>query len=387
MKKFSVLIGTLALALGFGVAVGAHSAKDVKVADASTNFSVYLEFSHEHWNYNSKVGLYMFDSDHSAWGHLEGRGESGNTHRYIKYTETLDFSPDKVIVVQVAPEVTELSGDIWDSESLWSRTNDIFVDDAIWVGDYTGGKYVGGGEYSIETSITGWDYESATAEVYDIGLFGSHITDGGDLEVYGDVSGMPKCQFKAVTYAGPGYYHTYTVQESIASNFRAGGINDNIVCEVAGNYQMYFNYTTKSLWIQMDANEEAKAYAESFLATVTCNGSAVTAPAGTWADMKDAYDGMSAGARGVLTNADADKAGTAVQQAVARYDLIVVKYGTTAYEDFMGRIDAGKLVAVSYGVSELETNSAAPIIIIVSAAVSLTAIGLVLVLRKKRNIK
>ncbi len=396
MKKITVLLGTLALALGFGVAVGAHSAEEAKVASADTSYSIYLEFNNDNWrNGSNKVGIYVWDSssEHNKFGDLV----VPSTH-YIEYSISCDFVPANLIMIVVTPEAESLGEWVWNDSDpgLYGRTDNIAWNKVAWVGNYyTSSKWCESGNYDWATSILGGAYEEWTSTTVNIPLSNAHLNSSGELEVYGDVT-LEKCQFKAHTDAGDSYWGRYKTQDSISSNFSGGYTGDegpsdkpgdNIICETAGKYQMYFHYYDKRLWIQMDANEEAKAYAQNFLDTVTCNGSAVTAPDGTWADMKTAFNNMSEAARGVLTNADASKTGTVVEQAVARYDHIVVRYGTTAYEDFMGRIEAGKIVAVSYNATELEVSGSAPIIIIVSAAISLTAIGLVLVLRKKRSIK
>lgn len=394
MKIRNFITASLALALGFGVAVGARQASRTEEVKADSTYSVYLEFSADHWNANSKVCCWFSTSDDSAskFGHLELRGEGGSTARYMKYSEELGFVPEKMVVFKVTPEAV-VSGDwLWNDSDpgLWAKTSDISVNDAVWVGNYyPDSKYVENGSYPIQTRILGWDYETATESVVNSQLSNEHIKLSGDLEIYGVVD-LPKCQFKSWTQAGNSYYGAFAAHASVADRFIGDGDN-NIKCEVAGSYEFYFNFTTKTLWIQMSAEEEAKSYADGFLSNITCNGSSVTAAEGAWGEQKTAYEAMSESARGYLTAATADEDGSEVEQAVARYDFILKKYNTKTvetYEDFMGRVAAGKVVlndSFNYGVNAAETNYI--YLIIIATSLVITTVGCLLILKKKKTNK
>ena len=82
---------------------------------------------------------------------------------------------------------------------------------------------------------------------------------------------------------------------------------------------------------------------------------------------------------------------TKVAKAVARYDYIVTKYNTTqttVFEEFMGRLDAGKISYSSRimpGILGISNSSSATAIIVVVSLVSITAIGGYFFLRKRKE--
>jgi hypothetical protein len=91
----------------------------------------------------------------------------------------------------------------------------------------------------------------------------------------------------------------------------------------------YFEYVT------------AAKYAEYFLQNTICDASGNSVPtyanSNTWLTLKSYYVNLDIAERTTLTNSYSNPGGDPVERAVARYDFIVLKYGTGSYEDFMGR--------------------------------------------------
>lgn len=126
----------------------------------------------------------------------------------------------------------------------------------------------------------------------------------------------------------------------------------------------------------------ASDYANVFLSNTVCHdGSAPTYGTGyDWSELGTEFTNkLTAEEKAILVAADADKEGTIVEQAVARYDLIVRKYG---YDNFMSR-------TVTSGAPYIQpvTNSnASTSIIVVVALTSITSIGVLLVIKRKRSL-
>ena len=96
-------------------------------------------------------------------------------------------------------------------------------------------------------------------------------------------------------------------------------------------------------WDQGSYYDTVDAYSRYFLNKVTCNGVDSVTGGDNWSTCKTLYDGLYKTPQGILwesTQSDA-YSGTITKAALERYDLIVYKYGTAAYADFMGRKNSG----------------------------------------------
>lgn len=164
---------------------------------------------------------------------------------------------------------------------------------------------------------------------------------------------------------------------------------------VAGTYEVYFknNYDANKIWIQQDAATEAAAYATEFLATITCTENSVTFERNVWnhvsgtASMEYKFSQLTEGARGLLTIAQANKSGTAVQQCAARYDRILSKYGygsgANQYHDFMGRTPAP--IAGTVAINAILTSNINVTVIVLISVVSVGAIGGYFFVRRRKE--
>ena len=100
---------------------------------------------------------------------------------------------------------------------------------------------------------------------------------------------------------------------------------------------------------------QAEYYAEMFLESMTCDGEkgAITAEEGTWEVLSGLYSDLSDSDKRILKEATPDENSEfLVEQAVARYDYIVGKYGVEQYPDFMGRTPARIAEARSVDVND-----------------------------------
>ena len=120
-------------------------------------------------------------------------------------------------------------------------------------------------------------------------------------------------------------------------------------------------------------------YAKIFLQSMTCDATGATAPtfSRTWQDLSDMFDSLPEAEQGELTGATADPSGNVITQAVARYDMVVGKYG---YTDFMGRNPAS-------GANRMKTviNDNSVVIITIVAVISAAALATFFILRKKKE--
>ncbi len=128
---------------------------------------------------------------------------------------------------------------------------------------------------------------------------------------------------------------------------------------------------------------QAEFYAEMFLESMTCDGEkgAITAEEGTWEVLSGLYSDLSDSDKRILKEATPDEhSESLVEQAVARYDYIVGKYGVEQYPDFMGRTPARIAEARSVDVND---QTAAWVIAGISAAGIVSAAAFFFLRRRK----
>ncbi|MBO8426273.1 MAG: hypothetical protein IAC61_03015 [Firmicutes bacterium] len=128
---------------------------------------------------------------------------------------------------------------------------------------------------------------------------------------------------------------------------------------------------------------EAESYAEMFIEFMTCDGEigAITAEEGTWEVLSDLYAGLSDSDKRILKEATPNEhSESLVEQAVARYDYIVGKYGVEQYPDFMDRTPARIAEARSVDVND---QTAAWVIAGISAAGIASAAAFFFLRRRK----
>ena len=108
-----------------------------------------------------------------------------------------------------------------------------------------------------------------------------------------------------------------------------------------------------------------------------------------WSTASAAFSGLTPTEKAALKTKAANEAGTFDEQALARYDLVVSKYGTGTYSDFLGRFSEG---GIHYGAARtggfnISTgiDSNFPLIVTILSAGVLAAGGFFLIQRKRRD--
>ena len=137
--------------------------------------------------------------------------------------------------------------------------------------------------------------------------------------------------------------------------------------------------------------DRVKFYGQYFLDTVSCSGSGDTdaTTSAMWNTVKDEYKNhLSTTFQGEVWKASADKDGTAVQQAMARYDYIVF-YKKYNHEDFINRQDSPNKTEyansiIDYGMFDDSNNNLIVILVSILSVTLLSTISL-LILKKKKH--
>ena len=147
------------------------------------------------------------------------------------------------------------------------------------------------------------------------------------------------------------------------------------------------------VFVLKDYETEANEYATAFNNANVCGTDDNTKASGSiWASQSTAFGLLTDGAQYLLTNGTADAGGNALAQCLARYDRVIyLHYATESatYNDFMKRIDNGKVTPKQAGIKLLDSmlgkNSNSTISMIIISTITLASVGAYFFLRKKKE--
>ena len=129
-------------------------------------------------------------------------------------------------------------------------------------------------------------------------------------------------------------------------------------------------------------------FGQYFLDTVTCSGTGNTdATTSTmWNNVKAAYNHLARGFQGTVWTTVANVEGTIIQQAMARYDYIVL-YKQYNHEDFINRADPNSGADHSSNnqlvINNIDNNEKMTLIIILASIMTLSVITLIVLKKYK----
>lgn len=128
----------------------------------------------------------------------------------------------------------------------------------------------------------------------------------------------------------------------------------------------------------------AETYAKEFLNTITCSGQgSITAAEGAWSTMETKFNALSDVDKETLASATGNDLGTDIERCIYRYEAIIMKYGTSVYNDFMSR----GIVSPAHGMIKPNIVEDTPIteIIVIASISAVTLIGLFAISKKRKE--
>ena len=125
---------------------------------------------------------------------------------------------------------------------------------------------------------------------------------------------------------------------------------------------------------------EAETFAQSVLDDLTCDPTGKVAPStDQWSALAVKYETLSEDAKALFVDTTES---SIIKDALAKYDYILGKYGSETYVNFMNR----EVVSAANNITNPMLNTTNNIIIIVSVcALAITAIGVFVIISKKRK--
>ena len=234
----------------------------------------------------------------------------------------------------------------------------------------------------IKVYVAGWSTDSTDVSVsIDNGTISeSSLSLTSDSNISGNVS--------AFTLAGDETLYSFTL---IITN---APVDSVITLSTSAKEKRFVVWGATDLFAESFANE--------FSSNLTCDATGENGPSFTsghdWTTMNSFYNGLDAEEKGRLHDATFTVSGSgsstvvtatgdtvqSVAEAMARYDYIIAKYGTSEYTNFIGHTKTKMAPARMIG--DTISSSSSTIIIVVVALTSITSIGVLLVIKRRRSL-
>ena len=344
MKKRKLFtLGCLTLGLSFatfGFAKMDNNAQIAKADGASGVVKVYLGPNWSSADCNISVYFYV-NENVNGWGSYVA-APAGTFEVDISYN--FEWTPTNMIAVRYN---SSYSAETWSGDQWGDKHGDSKWNQAPASGGYA---------LSDHIAITSWDtgdvnypYVASSAVEYGnkMNLEGMKLNKQSHLEYYSDsVTFADNEEFKIVL--NNDWCNGYSLSDFVTGKFSRENDGANIKCLEAGTYSLYFDSVSKSVHITDPVLAEADQWAQDFLS------SGCSASKSTWGTAASDYAALSPEAKALLADeehiANEPVAEGFIKQAVQRYDYVLQRFGVNnantdeaGYQDFMGRISAGKL--------------------------------------------
>ena len=124
-------------------------------------------------------------------------------------------------------------------------------------------------------------------------------------------------------------------------------------------------------------------WADDFLANIGCTANGSKEPTGDWEAFESSYEVLLSADKTILQGATGNVSGTNIEQAVRLYDYIIGKYGTTNYNDFIGR-NPSKL-GYNSSIFAITNSGSMTALIVITSLASVTAIGAFVFIKKRKE--
>lgn len=159
-------------------------------------------------------------------------------------------------------------------------------------------------------------------------------------------------------------------------------------------YGTYGSYTTFSAfpvsynnnyYVEFEVADSvtAETFSQEFLDNLICDGTGATAPTYatgySWADFETLYNQLPDAEKNALCSSLANESGSVIEQAMARYDFIVAKYG---YKNFISRSISNR----SNMMEGIISTDSALMIVVVMSLLTVTFLGGWYMLKKKKEL-
>ncbi|MBE6135351.1 MAG: hypothetical protein E7179_05050 [Erysipelotrichaceae bacterium] len=317
-------------------------------------------------NDNAKFAFYYYNATANGWSDFAVEMK-GQDNIYLASYE-LEFTPTNVIAVRLDKDAT-----VPDMEKKWNQTQNLTY--------YPSGA----------VEITGWEQNDSNSSPLAIveGLGEEVLLDNykrnfaGHPEHYNEEVAL-KAGDEFEIKLGDTSYHTFSTDDTVKDAF---ALNESkIHVNKAGTYAFYFDATSHSLYITDPILAAADVWAQAFL------GENCAYTKKNWETMGGAYGDLPDKSKLLFREAPHTEPGAQlvgfIALAVERYDLLLTQYGTGTYDDFMDRLDAGKLTLPQSTPNALFLNGdnrSTTILLVLAGVAAATLTGAIVYAKKRKN--
>lgn len=340
---------------------------------------IYLDLTEfRSWEGDSaKFGVYFFDDNNNAFSDI-AVAVPMQEGIYIASYE-LNFTPTSMIGLRLNSACTTPN---WDDK--WNQTQNLtfYQYGVIGVTDYNNGWSDGLATVKITRG----------SEEIEVALDNYKRNAEGKSEHYNDYIDLQKNDEFVIEYGSNSYY-SYDSLEIFDDNFSLD--NAKIKVNVEGTYSFYFKaYETEQVHHDVFISKPEVAFADAWaLSFLHGTDGLCETTKSNWSTHESEYNDLPHSAKEFLLSVEHEpdpkvEFENYFAQAIQRYDYVIYLYGTSAYNDYIGRVEAGKFTprtsnSLIDGVFSSESSTQITLVVIVSVA-SLTSLCGCLVLKKEK---
>ena len=338
---------------------------------------IYLDLTEfTNWEIDgAKFGFYFFDSGHNAFSDL-AVSVPLQDHIYIASYE-LDFTPTNMIGIRLDYSCTTPN---WNQKLNQTQNLAFYQYGVIGVTDWS----------------TGWSDALATVKItrgseeIEVILDNYKRNSERKSEHYNDYIDLQKDDEFVINY-NSNSYHNWDCLPIFDDNFSYDETTSKIKVEIAGTYSFYFKaYETQDVHHDVFISKPEVAFADAWAQVFLAGGCQATKT--NWSTSASNFNNLPRSAKTFLLNVKHEPNPEVVfenyfDQAIQRYDYVISLYGTSTYNDYIGRVNAGKftLHVLNPLVGSFSNfGSSQVVLVVIFSATSLTAIGGYFLFRRKK---
>lgn len=326
---------------------------------------------------NAKFGFYFFDNNNNKAFSDFAVSVPLQDHIYIASYE-LNFTPTNMIGIRLNSSCTTPS---WDDK--WNQTQNL--------------DFYQYGVIGVTGSDYGWSDPLATVKItrgseeIEVILDNYKRNSEHKSEHYNDYVDLQKNDEFVINYNSTSYCN-WDCLPIFDDNFSYDETTSKIKVEIAGTYSFYFKaYETEEVHHDVFISKPEVAFADAWAQAFLEGGCETTKD--NWSTYESDFDNLPHSAKTFLLNVEHEPNPEVVfenyfDQAIQRYDYVISLYGTSTYNDYIGRVNAGKITlnALNPLVDAFSNFGSSQIVsIVIFSVASLSIIGVCFLRRRKKT--
>ena len=407
MKKRLLIISSLAVLLGLGVAGG------LSLAKKETKSAVKVEAAIS--SVASGTKFYIDMSAFSNWFNdgacirVNFKGCSSSTYEGWWSDKATEISTDLYCVTVTGTSCTYTKVDVMrcssDGNTRWNGSGDLNVtSNCVKITDWnTGsmetlyGAQSGDGLYVNYNNVTWWGNDLNTYVYFFNAFDGSAATWSGQAKI---VQGTND-KILEVTVPGSGKTYGSCIVVRCATPQRFDGaynqtvdfyvvnptsVHNGVVVESSTTDSK--NYCSWEYSYNLSSAQRCEMYATYFMDEITCSGSgSVTSTLENWENVEAEYNHIATNVQGDIWLTEASISGTDIEKAMYRYDYIAIYKHYTGYNDFINRsgTSGAAFTAKTSPLAIINKQADTTLLIVIASVLAAAGVGGYFFFRRKKQ--